>query len=42
MAKEKSVENKRKRLEQELVRFKDNPEKTRRIQGRITALKNKK
>lgn len=42
MAKEKSVENRRKRLEEQLVRFKDNPEKARRIQGRIDALKGKK
>jgi hypothetical protein len=42
MAKEKSVENKRKKLEQQLLRFKDNPEKARRLQGKLAALKGKK
>ena len=42
MAKEKSVENRRKRLERQLVQFKDNPEKARRVQGKLAALKGKK
>ena len=36
---EKSVENRRKRLKNQLVKFKDNPEKARRIQGRLDGLK---
>jgi hypothetical protein len=39
---EKSVENRKRRLKQQLVRFKDNPEKARRIQGRLDGLKGMK
>jgi len=39
---EKSVENKRKRLENQLVQFKDNPEKVRRLQGKLGGLKGMK
>ena len=40
MAKERSGEKLKKRLKQQLTRFKDNPEKQRRITGRLNALKN--
>ena len=39
---EKSVENRKKRLRNQLVKFKDNPEKARRIQGRLDGLKGMK
>jgi len=39
---EKSVENRRKRLQNQLVQFKDNPEKARRLQGKLNGLKGMK
>jgi len=42
MGKEKSKERKVKRLEQQVAKFKNNPETTRRLQGRIASLTPKK
>ncbi|MFA5366669.1 MAG: hypothetical protein WC333_02195 [Dehalococcoidia bacterium] len=41
MGKEKSKERKVKRLEQQVAKFKDNPENVRRLQGKIASLKPK-
>jgi len=42
MAKEKSKEKRLKKLYEQLVQYKDNPVKVKRVEGRIATLENSK
>ena len=42
MAKEKSKENRLKKLNQQLIGFKDNPKKAKNIEGRIKTVESSK